>query len=69
MREVGLDFDFSSDLLLNFALLEFGFVEDFEGADEACGSLAGEVYAAEFAFAEGFADFEHAQVELFGFGG
>ena len=60
MCQVGLDFYLSSDLLFDFAVLEFAFVQDFQRADEACAPFAGEVDAAEFAFAEGFADFEHA---------
>lgn len=60
MREMRLDFYFSADLLFDFALLEFGFVKHFEGADEAGGFLFGEVDAAKFSFAEGLADFEHA---------
>jgi len=35
VREVGLDFDFAADLLFDFSLLQFGFMQDFERADEA----------------------------------
>lgn len=60
MSQVGLDLDFASDLFLDFAILELVLVENFQGADEAGGSLAGEVDATEFALAEGAADLEHA---------
>lgn len=50
VRQVRLDFDFAAHLLLDFSLLQFGFVQDFQCADEAGGALAGEVDAAEFAF-------------------
>ncbi|KAH9831296.1 cercosporin toxin biosynthesis protein, partial [Teratosphaeria destructans] len=69
VREVGLDLDLASDLLLHFAGLQLGFVQDFEGADEVRGAFARQVDPAEFAFAQGFADLEHAQVELFRRGG
>ena len=64
MCEIGLDFDFSPDLPLDFALLELAFVEDFEGADEACSAFASEVDSSEFALSERFADLEHAQMEV-----
>jgi hypothetical protein len=66
VSQVGLDLDFAADLLLDFAGLELGFVKDFEGTDEACGALAGEVDAAEFAFSEGSPNLEHAEVEDLG---
>ena len=65
MAQVGLDFDFSSELLLNFALLELGLVEDFESAEELLGPFSGKVYSSELAFSQWFADLEHAQVEGF----
>ncbi len=63
VAQVGLDLDLAADLLLHLALLELGFVQHFQRADEVCGALFGEVDAAEFAFAQGFADLEHAEVE------
>ena len=67
VRQVRLDFDFAAHLLLDFSLLKFGFVQDFQRADEAGGALAGEVDAAEFAFSQGLANLEHAQVVFFWF--
>lgn len=66
MGEIGLDFDFPTHLFFHFAGAEFGFVEDFEGADEVGGAFAGEVDAAELSLSERFADFEHSEVELLG---
>ena len=60
MGEVGLDFDFAPDLSFYFSLLEFADVQDFQGADEVGAAFAREVDAAEFAFAQGSADFELA---------
>ena len=60
VREVGLDFDFAADLFFHFAVLQFGFVQHFERAHEARAAFAGQVDAAEFSFAQGFADFEHS---------
>jgi hypothetical protein len=58
VAQVALDLDFPADLLLDARLLQLGFVEDFERADEVVLSLASEVHASEFALAEGLADFE-----------
>lgn len=67
VSQVALDLNLAANLLLNAgALLEFGFVEDLERADEAAAALAREVDAAEFAFAERPANLEHAEVELLG---
>jgi len=52
MAQVGLDLDLTTDLFLYAAaVLELGFVQDFEGADEVGGAFAGEVDTAEFALA------------------
>jgi hypothetical protein len=64
MAEVGLDFDLAAELLLDFTLLELGLVEDFQGTDKSGGSFFGEVHSPELALSEGFADFEHTQVEF-----
>lgn len=40
MAEVGLDFDLSSNLLLNLALLQLGFVKDLESTDELLRALS-----------------------------
>ena len=62
-----MDFDFSSDLLFDFSLLQFAFVEDFEGADEACRALFGQVHSPKFAFPQGLPYFKHAEMEILGF--
>jgi hypothetical protein len=69
VSEIGLDFDFSSDLFLDLALLQLGLVQHFEGADELLGAFSSQVHTTKFAFAEWLADFKHAKVEGFRSGG
>ena len=62
MAQVAVDFDFATDVDFGLFSADFVLVQDFERADVVGGSVADEVDAAEFAFAEGFADLEEAEV-------
>lgn len=60
VTEIRLDLDLAPYLLFHLALLELGFVQHFQRADEVRRAFFGQVDATEFAFAERFADLEHA---------
>ena len=61
MSEVGLYLDLATELVLHSALEELGFAEDLESHNVFGSTFAGEVHLAEFAAAEGLADFEIVQ--------
>lgn len=64
MTKINVDLDFSADLLLDLPLLQLTLVEDFQGANEACGPLFRKVYSAEFALSKRLADLKHAKMKL-----
>jgi len=66
MGEMRLDFDFPSDLFLDFALLKLRFMQHFERADKSRRLLLGQVHTTKLTFAEGLSNLEHAKMPLFG---
>lgn len=64
MSQMAVDLNLSPHLLFDLSLLQLAFVKDFQCANKPSRSLFGQVYATEFALAQGLSYFEHTKVEL-----
>ena len=62
MAQVAMHFDLATHVHLGLFSADFVLVEDFESANIVGRSVADEVDAAKFAFAEGFANFKQPEM-------